>query len=234
MMLSVVLPPDASEFDAGAQNFLTLLRGLKARRYFDGEFDSYFGKPLQDETGYLNGFRDSAVDNLPGQTMHNIHIVTGDYFGADYWWGTPDVTLTVLVGNFMRSHPRYGYSIDHFVETIDTVITWQRPQHVRCGPSMYFLNDHPLDKARSGVGWLGWVPFDLQPSEVPEAAILLPMQGGTFLASQRDWWIAAGPDRDVAAVQRAQALELRLNVLGVLPTTVELRRGDWGQGGVRP
>jgi hypothetical protein len=140
------------------------------------------------------------------------------------------MTLTHSTIDFTHPHPTLGHNIDLYIETIDTNITWKRPQHVLCGPAMYFLNDHPLDKARSGIGWLGWVPFDLAPADVPEAAIILPMHGGTFVASQREWWIAAGPQRNEAAVQRAQALELRLNHLGVLPTNIELRRGDWGQG----
>lgn len=233
MLLNVSLAPDASEFDGGAQDFLVLLRALKKVKYFDVEFDSYFGKPLQHETEFLNGFLEhdleAAADNLQGQAIHNVHVV-----GVDYWWGTPDLTRTGVTIDFTKPHAVEGHKIDLFIETIDSVITWKRPQHVRCGPGMYFLNDHPLDKARSGIGWLGWLPFDLSPAEVPEAAILLPMQGGTFVASQRDWWVAAGPDRDTAAVHRAQALELRLNVLGVLPTNIELRRGGWGQAGVRP
>jgi hypothetical protein len=242
MQMTGSFPRQEYGFDEGALDFLALLRALKRLRYFTMEFNSYFGNPLEDEASYLNGFRahdlEEARGNLPGTTLHSVHVVSEEpafsMCGVDYWWGKAPVSITTSTVDFAKPHPVHGRNIDLFIETIDTIITWKRPQHLRCGPSMYFLNDHPLDKARSGLGWLGWLPFDISPSEVPEAAIVLPMQGGTFLASQRDWWIAAGPQRDEAAVQRAQALELRLNVLGVLPTNIELRRGDWGQGGVRP
>lgn len=127
-------------------------------------------------------------------------------------------------------HPVHGLDISLFVETIDTVIAWKRPQHVSMAPPDYRMDLQPLDRSRRGIGWLGWIPFEVPAEDVPEAAIVRPMRGGTFLASQRDWWFAAGPRRDEAAIARAQALDLRLNDLGLLPTVEELRRGDWGGG----
>ncbi len=240
MQLASYFPPDANGFDHGSKDFLRLLLLAQKLPIYQRAYDSFFGGPFDDSTNYLDGFR---AENLAGPLagrMFQIHAGAPDdgrpRITFEYTWGEPGLTLTRLVVDFTNPAPIPGLllDLDRYLETIDTVITWKRPQHLRCGPGMYFLNDHPLDKARSGIGWLGWVPFDLTPADVPEAAIVLPMQGGTFVASQRDWWIAAGPQRDAAAVRRAQALELRLNVLGVLPTTIELRRGDWGQDGARP
>jgi hypothetical protein len=234
MMISCPLPRYHYGFDEGAAEFLVLLRSLKRCRYFDSGYDSYFGKPMEDEASFLDGFRESNQEEDPDFSGYDIHVVGDDAdrpnFSVGYSWGTPPTLISIVTMELNLPHPRHGQDIDLFIETVDTIITWKRPQHLRCGPGMYFLNDHPLDKARSGIGWLGWVPFDLSPAQVPEAAIILPMHGGTFVASQREWWIAAGPQRNEAAVQRAQALELRLNHLGVLPTNIELRRGDWGQG----
>jgi hypothetical protein len=240
MQLASYFPSDSSGFDHGAQDFLQLLRLAQALPIYQGAYDSFFGDPFDGSTRFLDGFRNENLTRSLANRMFDIHAGAPDdgrpRITFAYIWGEPNLTLSYLLVDFTNRDPMPAQlrDIDRYIETIDTIITWKRPQHLRCGPPLYFVNDHPLDKARSGIGWLGWVPFDISPSEVPEAAIVLPMHGGTFLASQRDWWIAAGPQRDEAAVQRAQALELRLNVLGVLPTNIELRRGDWGQGGVRP
>ncbi len=240
MLLTNYFPPNANGFDHGAKNFLFLLRLAEKLPIYQGEYDSFYGRPFDGSTDFLDGFRTQNQTRSLADKMYDIHAGAPDdgrpNITFDYIWGDPDLTLTYLSVDFTNPDPVPALlrDLDRYIETIDTVITWKRPQHVRCGPPMYFLQDHPLDKPRSGIGWLGWVPFDIAPTEVPEAAIVLPMQGGTLLASQRDWWIAAGTDRDATAVHRAQALELRLNAMGVLPTVVELRRGDWGQGGVRP
>jgi hypothetical protein len=233
MQMSCYFPRQIYDFDEGAQEFLVLLKALKRLRYFDLEYDSYFGKPFGDKTSYIDGFRANNLEDTPDGSACDIHVMGTDAlrpnFSVSYTWGRQELTISHMGIDFTHPHATHGHNIDLFLETIDTVILWKRPQHLRCGPPMYFLNDHPLDKARWGIGWLGWVPFDLSASQVPEAAIILPLHGGTFLASQRDWWSAHSPQRDEAAVHRAQALELRLNHLGVLPTIIELRHGDWGQ-----
>jgi hypothetical protein len=235
MQLASYLPPDVYGFDNGSRDFLLLLGLAQKLPIYQGAYDSVFGGPFDGSTNFLDGFQ---AENLTGPLagkMFDIHAGAPDdgrpRITFEYIWGEPSLTPTYLSVDFTNPDPVPPLlrDLDRYLETIDTVISWKRPQHLRCGPPMYFLNDHPLDKARSGIGWLGWVPFDLSASQVPEAAIILPLHGGTFLASQRDWWSAYGPQRDEAAVHRAQALELRLNHLGVLPTIIELRRGDWGQ-----
>lgn len=239
MQLASYFPPDANGFDHGAQDFLRLLRMAQKLPIYQGGYDSFFGEPFDGSTRFLDGFR---AENLTGPLagrLFDLHAGAPDdgrprvTFG--YTWGDPDLTSTCLSVDFSNPDPVPARlrDLDRYLETIDTILSWKRPRHLRCGPGLYFLNDHPLDTVRAGIGWLGWVPFDLSASEVPEAAVVLPMQGGTVVACQRDWWVAAGPQRDTAAVRRAQALEMRLNALGVLPSILELRRGDWGTGGVR-
>jgi len=109
------------------------------------------------------------------------------------------------------------------------VVAWQRPMHLHAMPTRYRAEHHPLDIARLVIGWLGWVPFPLTPHDVPEARIVAAQDGGTNLASYDRYWQASGPDADPQAIAQAQALDLRLNTLGVLPTSLELERGDWGQ-----
>lgn len=97
--------------------------------------------------------------------------------------------------------------------------------HLSAMPTRYQMDHWPLDRLRSGIGWIGWVPFAVLAGEVPEATKMIPMNGGTCVLGQREIWQVDDP----TAIARAQALDLRLNALGVLPTTVELMRGDWGQ-----
>ncbi|MGL4320366.1 MAG: hypothetical protein ACRCS3_05835 [Paracoccaceae bacterium] len=240
MQLASYFPSETNGFDEGAKDFLQLLRKAQTLPIYQGAYDSFFGDPFDKSNRFLDEFRAENQSSPLAGEVFDIHAGSPDdgrpNITFDYTWGKPSLTLTYLTIDFNNPppFPILLRDVNRYIETVDTIISWKRPQHVRCGPAMYFLNDHPLDKARSGIGWLGWVPFDLSPADVPEAAIVLPIQGGTFVASQRDWWIAAGPQRDEAAVRRAQALELRLNVLGVLPTNIELGQGNWGQGGLRP
>ncbi len=78
---------------------------------------------------------------------------------------------------------------------------------------------------------MGWLPFALTPDDVPEAEIVRPMNDGTLIVTQSQFWQAweAHPEYSRAAIERAQEVEIRLNLLGVLPTNIELMRGDWGQ-----
>ncbi|MEJ6404222.1 hypothetical protein [Yoonia sp. 2307UL14-13] len=116
-------------------------------------------------------------------------------------------------------------TIDTIFEIIKRFAAWSPLQHVSTTPATYAEYDAPIDHVRRrGIGWAGWVPFQLTQEQVPEAAILEPVGNGTFLATQRTYW--AVQDRE--AVRRAQALELRLNDLGMLPTRRVLSRGTWG------
>lgn len=103
---------------------------------------------------------------------------------------------------------------------------WADLQHVSAGSIFYSPEDSPIDSVnRRGIGWAGWVPFPLTRAELPEAGYLETLGQGTFVASQESEWEVS----DRAAVKRAQALELRLNALGMLPTRTALRKGTWGQ-----
>lgn len=137
-----------------------------------------------------------------------------------------------LSSEIYHPHPQYGTQAQLYVDLIEAVTAWQRPQHLAFGPGIYMRDHHPLDRARVGIRWMGWLPFALNPSDVPEAELVRPMNGGTLVVTQSQFWQAweANPDYSRAAIERAQEVEIRLNLLGVLPTNIELARGDWGSG----
>ncbi len=62
-----------------------------------------------------------------------------------------------------------------------------------------------------------------------------PMNGGTFIQSVPNFWqarhLARQPDavRDKATIARMQDVEIRLNLLGVLPTVADLTISNWGR-----
>lgn len=126
----------------------------------------------------------------------------------------------------MRLKARLG-TLDTMRGLVRVFHDWLPLQHLSAGDRWYKREASPLGERRKGIGWLGWVPFDLMDDEVTEAAVVEPLGRGTFLASQVDYWEVT--DRE--AVARARALELKLNALGVLPTVQDLARGDWGRGG---
>ncbi|MFM7442581.1 MAG: hypothetical protein ACKO2N_01530, partial [Tabrizicola sp.] len=146
-----------------------------------------------------------------------------------YTWKTGWVDQ--LSCELYKSHPHYGTDVNIYIGLIDTVTRWKRPQHLAFGPSVYMRDHHPLDRSRVGIRWMGWLPFALTASDVPEAEIVRPMNGGTLVVTQSAFWQAwaANPHYSRVAIERAQDVEIRLNLLGVLPTGADLRSGNWGR-----
>lgn len=235
MDIIVELPRDTSGYRAGAEGFLDLLGRLERLRFFDMGWTSLDTRLWDQREAFLDVHERWNLERDPESQTLSIGAVSTEaaegkwaYYHVEHRWGGAILWPTQLIIDIGYPHPVHGLDISLFVETIDAVVAWKRPQHASMAPSTYRMDLQPLDRARRGIGWLGWIPFEVSATDVPEAAIVRPMRGGTFLASQRDWWFAAGPRKDEAAIARAQALDLRLNYLGLLPTFEELRRGDWG------
>lgn len=133
--------------------------------------------------------------------------------------------------NFWKSHPQFGTDASLYIELIDTIIDWQRTMHLFVSPTRYFMDHHPLDRSRQGIGWMGWIPFDLPAHELPEAEIVRPMHGGTLIVTQSAFWQAfeRHPAYSPQAIERAQEVELKLAMLGMLPTGEDLQSGEWGK-----
>lgn len=62
---------------------------------------------------------------------------------------------------------------------------------------------------------MGWLPFELEASDIPEAELVQLMSGGTLIVSQSRFWQIdpRHPDYSEEAIQRAQTVELKLNSL---------------------
>ncbi|WP_299191077.1 Imm52 family immunity protein [uncultured Litoreibacter sp.] len=250
LTVAAIYPEIDLSLEGGVTAFTSLLDALSHSKLCDGgwftatpseEGDASFIDPLQDAPAAAKWFakrEEMILDGRPRVGPRNIYAAgprpqgpsapppEADRYKAEFsWdsgWGTSGLAL-----EFYAPHPNYGIDAAMVLEVIDKIIAWRRPQHVAARPAAYHRDHHPLDRQREQLGWVGWVPFEIGVEDIPEAAALQLMHGGTGVIGQHAFWRAD----DATAVANAQALDLRLNSLGVLPTSVELTRGDWGQGG---
>jgi hypothetical protein len=242
LRLSAHLPPSGWTLDQGADAFVELLRALGGTRLCDGgwivatprepgdgaRFDP-LAQPglladwLRERQGLIHGdagpgpmgFDAYATQEDAGQRRLEVQMVwQRDYVGD------------ALMIDFTAPHPRHGLTEPLLAEIVQAIVGWRRPMHLSIMPTAYRRDHWPVDRLREAVGWIGWLPFALPAGSLPEAHRQVSMAGGTYVAGQPELWSAA----DGAAVVRAQALDLALNSLGVLPSAVELQAGTWGQG----
>lgn len=225
-----------SNYDDGALDFLALLRMIEREPAFDlGWF--YAGFSLWDQVEeYLQNSKQMSEENGWPDEMGAIHIIDNStktlnsdkvFYSFDYNWGM----TSALNGDISRPNPKRGLRLDDLIGLVDVVTKWKPPQHLAFGPTGYLMDHHPLDRRRMGIRWIGWIPFQLLPADVPEAEIVRPMNGGTIIVTQSRFWQVGErhPDYSSDAIRRTQNVELRLNSLGVLPTGAELQSGDWGE-----
>ena len=220
------------DFDTGADRFLALLRTIESSHFFQVErWISNSVDVWDQKQEFLENARSRNREEIEKKQL--LGIGAGGSLGGEpllklhYIWRSK--TRDSLSIEYYRSHPNLGTPTQMYVDMVDIITAWRRPKHLRCQPFLYLRDYHPFDRARSGIGWIGWIPFDLSPSDVPEAHRVESMNGGTLIVSQPHFWQAGGPNKDDDAIARAQEVDMKLNLLGVLPTIVELERGDWGQ-----
>lgn len=220
-------------FDEGAQDFLALLRTLEKRPGFNLGWSIKDFRLWEDQDAYIDDQRDKQTQIDPDGNSFFLDIIDGSYpekvyYSLQLMWGHVTSMLSV---EFLRPHPRFGVQTQNLVNLIDVVTKWKRPQHLAFGPVQYLMDHHPVSRQRLGIRWMGWIPFNLTPSDVSEAELVRPMNGGTLIVTQSRFWQAHPNHRDYSkdAIQRAQTVELKLNSLGVLPSGDEINRGDWGR-----
>lgn len=236
LTLSMKLTPQNYDFEEGAEDFLALLTHLRRVSGFNVNWvarEEKEGSDLYSVWESPEEYREILRKaNAAKSDLFSIWAAESSeplVYSLRYRWNNwqPDH----LSGEIYRPHPQYGTQAQLYINLIETVTAWKRPQHLAFGPGIYMRDHHPLDRARVGIRWMGWLPFALNPSDVPEAELVRPMNGGTLVVTQSQFWQAweANPAYSRAAIERAQEVEIRLNLLGVLPTNIELARGDWGQ-----
>lgn len=235
--LNAFLTPQGQDIPRGVDDFVSLLTLLHSCPGFDVDWVVQEGEhsPRYSVWNNREDFRRiiEARNRIEPDLFNAWSIEASDprLYSINMHWNGWDPDR--LSGEIYQPHPRYGTQPEIYIGMIDAVTRWKRPQHLAFGPMVYLRDHHPLDRARAGIRWMGWLPFDLHPSDVPEAELVRPMNGGVLVVTQMAFWQAwdANPAYSRDAIERAQDVEIRLNLLGVLPTNIELERGDWG---VRP
>ena len=237
LRLTAQLPHHNYGFDEGAQDFFRVLRMIEKLPAFDlgWSMGDYYlwdqktefleeAKSDSENAGYADEFSSIDINDDAVRVLGTEKV----YYTFGYYWG---IHSTRFTGEFRRPHPRYGTQAQQFINLIEVVTKWKRPQHLRFGSTFYLVNHHPLSRQHVGIGWMGWIPFDVPATDVPEAEIVRPMNNGTLIVTQSQFWlpVPGHPNYSKAAIERAQEVEIRLNLLGVLPAALDLNRGDWGQ-----
>lgn len=222
--------PKLLNWDDGVAASVTLLQQLSEIEVFASGWEVFGTRLSDDEDAFISEAKraqegDGEEDGFHFVSVSNARGPTPPFVRPESY--SAGVTFDRVQGRLiadMDLRPELA-TIDTIFEIIKRFAAWSPLQHVSTTPATYAEYDAPIDHVRRrGIGWAGWVPFQLTQEQVPEAAILEPVDNGTFLATQRTYW--AVQDRE--AVRRAQALELRLNDLGMLPTRRVLSRGTWG------
>lgn len=217
----------------GSSHFLRWLTDLRRFPTFNVDWSvqwSADGVPtdLWSETDrYLAEFAANNADSDGFYSIWASDARAQRTFDAAYRWGKGLFTTAEI--DFYRADPAHGTGPLQYIEMIKVTTAWIRPQHLEFGPKNYLRLDHPLDVHRRGIGWIGWVPFMLTAADVPEAVLVQQVNGGTIIMTWPDFWQAHPGARNEDAVRRTQDVEVRLNLLGVLPTTQDLASGNWGR-----
>ncbi|MGL4321500.1 MAG: hypothetical protein ACRCS3_11610 [Paracoccaceae bacterium] len=132
-----------------------------------------------DTEAFFARFRQRLTDRESSYLVLASEASSQRLFLAELEWG--GLLRPTLKIAFYRADPRFGTAPAQYIEMIRITTARQRPQHLSFGPTLYRMFDHPLDRTRHGIGWMGWLPFSLTPADVPEAAVVMPMNGGTFI-----------------------------------------------------
>lgn len=234
LKLNCFMRHEEINYDKDVGEFVSLLRALEKTSSFDLGWSiagNILWDDLDDYVGYIEGV---AKENYPDGSAYTFaindsyddnEVFYSLYYAIDKYAGKQ------LAVDFHRHHPVRGIRVHDMIDVIDAITRWKRPQHLSIGPVSYFINSHPLSRNRIGVGWGGWVPFEISPEDVPEAEIVRRMNEGTLVVTQREFWQdhPTQTEYSLEAIQRAQAVEVRLNSLGVLPTSADIVKGNWGE-----
>ncbi len=98
-------------------------------------------------------------------------------------------------------------------------VAWRVPRYIWFDAYLYELEGR-IHKHRAWGGWLGWFAHPIRPGDMPAGTLLFPIGPGTLVASQETQLDSDDP----VQLARAQAVEIALVDLGILPTREELIR----------
>lgn len=222
--------PERLGFEAGVAKAVGLLKALSAIPAFSGGWQAQGVQLLRDEAGFVAALQamqagDGADAGYHFAIAENVPGITPPFFPPESY--IAEVSFDSVDG-YLEVKLSLAQKVSEFQTlrgAMHVLTQWSALQHASAIPVFYAADDSPIDPVnRRGIGWVGWVPFEVTAEQLPEAQVLEAVGGGTLVASQDSYWDVT----DRAAVKRAQALELALNKLGLLPTRDVLAEGTWG------
>lgn len=119
-----------------------------------------------------------------------------------------------------QTDPDHNMTLHEWARVIETLVAWRPPAYISVGPSSYGIHDRVFDH-RAWDGWMGWLPADIAHARLPDHAQTFRIGHGTLVATQDSNVIARLNDHRA----RAQAVEVALVEMGVLPTLAALTGG---------
>jgi hypothetical protein len=231
--LRAFMPIHGVSADQGCREFVDWLRRLRAVPTFEVDWSVIWSKggvrtDLWTQTDdFIAQFKARNADRGGFFSIFATESRLNRLFDASFEWDSRGPARAEF--DFFRADPAHGTGPMQYIDMIKVTTAWMRPQHLEFGPKTYLRVDHPLDLHRRGIGWIGWVPFALTAADVPEAVLVQQVNGGSIILTWPDFWQAHPGARNEEAVRRTQDVEVRLNLLGVLPTTQDLASGNWGR-----
>lgn len=112
-----------------------------------------------------------------------------------------------------------NYNLSHWLRIVEAIINWKRPLYLWCGDKKFWTERKGLfDPERTIANWFCWVPQQVETSQIPSAAIVRPMLGGTLIVSLEQYFNID----HLESVQRVNDVEVEMNEAGILPHHTEL------------
>ena len=116
-----------------------------------------------------------------------------------------------------ETDPVHPMPLDEWRAVVAAVVTWRRPLFLRVGTKNYPLRDAVFDHRMWG-GWMGWIAGEVPEASLPDHARAERVGDGTLVRVQDENVDTGDPDQ----VARANAVEVALAELGVLPARVDI------------
>ena len=223
ILITVTYPRNELDFSDGYDRFIDILKTLSRVRGVSGKW--VFG-PHDIFEDYEIAKRSLEEIEKSGSEQYDFYSAVTDntkkfkdwdgLIEVHYFWGNTPNRIIIKIKEISELTSLTFQDVLNFIEAI---LSWRVPLHISAGSMIYLMHHHPLSKRRLGIRWIGWLPNQIRPEDVPEAEVAQPLHEGTLIASQKEFWhpIPDLPGYSSDAIQRTQDVEIRLATLGALP-----------------
>jgi len=221
LCLQIFLTPTDASVESKISGLRSLLSLFDSSPIFQGI--KWFIQVAEHEPFLFYGENDENIDeffnsfNAEWPNTGSIWALSDDLgrFDLQFEWGHPAPEQFAI--EIYRLDDRIISHSENFIDLIGSIVTSMRPRYLTLGSVVYAEKLSPVDKGRTGLGWM---------ERVPSADLVQPLDTGTLIVPWVPFWqpYAPNPYYSAAAVERTQETELALLTLGALPTVADLLR----------